>query len=69
MTEDKRTEMQLYRQQAIIAETRIRAHNRQKMLAKIQSVMDSIDVSSIILSITKGYRLKLSSSKGKCKPL
>ena len=36
--------MQMLRHQAVMAETRMRAKARQKLLERVQSVMNSIDV-------------------------
>ena len=44
MTDERRSEMQMLRHQAVMAETRMRAKARQKLLERVQSVMNSIDV-------------------------
>ena len=45
MTAEKRSEMQMLRHQAMMAETRMRARARQKLLERVHSVINSIDVS------------------------
>ena len=52
LTDEKRKEMQMYKQQAIISETRMRARSRQRLLQRVQNVMNSIDV-SVMLYIKK----------------
>ena len=47
--------MQMYRHQAIMAETRMRARARQKLLERVQSVMNSIDVTINFRNILAQY--------------
>ena len=44
MTAERREEMLMYKRQAILAETRIRALSRQRLLARVESVMSEIEV-------------------------
>ena len=45
MTLERIEEMRQYRQQAQIAETRLRARAKQKLLTRVQLIMAEIDVS------------------------
>ncbi|XP_013389330.1 centriolar coiled-coil protein of 110 kDa-like [Lingula anatina] len=43
MTHERREEMQQYKRQAVIAETRLKNRRREKLLAKVQSIVDEIE--------------------------
>ena len=47
MTPERVEEMRQYRQQAQIAETRLRARAKQKLLTRVQLIMAEIDVSQL----------------------
>ena len=44
MTPERCEEMRKYRREAVLVETQLRARARKKLLAKVQSVVDEIEV-------------------------
>ena len=52
----KKEDVLFYKRQAMLAETQIRVKTRQKLLDKIQTVMDEIDVSySVFVTFSVSY--------------
>ena len=45
MTDERYEEMAMYKRQAIFTETRLKARSRQKLLSRVQNIVDSMHVS------------------------